>query len=56
MSIYSEMAVDGLKHTIDRMTTQGRFSELTTASARLVLPDPELPATPMILVFFHGGE
>ena len=41
---------------MDMMTTHGRFSEATIASARDVLPDPELPATPTMLAFPHGGE
>jgi len=42
--------------TMDRMTTQGKLSEATIARAREVLPDPELPAMPIMLVFAHGGE
>lgn len=45
-----------LERTIDKMTTQGRFSEATIAIARDVLPEPELPATPMILALPHGGS
>lgn len=41
---------------MDRMTTQGKLRDATTASARLVLPEPEQPATPTMLVFAHGGE
>jgi hypothetical protein len=42
--------------TITRMTTQGRFRDLTISMATDVLPDPELPAIPMILRSCHGGE
>ncbi len=41
---------------MDRITTHGRFSFLTMASATLDLPDPELPAMPMMLTSAHGGE
>lgn len=43
-------------YTIDRMTTHGKFNEETMAWAREVLPLPEDPATPMMLVSAHGGE
>ena len=42
--------------TIDMMTTHGRFILATIARASDVFPEPELPATPMILAFPHGGE
>lgn len=42
--------------TITRITTQGRFSDLTISMATEVLPDPELPAMPMMLRSCHGGE
>jgi hypothetical protein len=42
--------------TIERITTHGRLREATIARAREVFPDPELPATPIMLVFAHGGE
>lgn len=42
--------------TIDKMTTQGRFKEDTISTAKDVLPEPEEPATPMMLVFAHGGR
>lgn len=42
--------------TITRMTTQGRFRDLTISIATDVLPEPELPAIPMILRSSHGGE
>ena len=45
-----------LERTIDKMTTQGKFNEATIAIARDVLPEPELPATPMILALPHGGS
>jgi len=45
-----------LAHTIDMITTQGRFRDATIASASEVFPEPELPATPIILAFPHGGE
>ena len=41
--------------TIDNITTHGRFKFCTMAIASDVLPDPELPATPTILVLTHGG-
>jgi hypothetical protein len=47
---------DSIFLTIDMITTQGRFKEATMASARDVFPDPELPATPMMLASPHGGE
>jgi len=40
---------------MDKIITHGRFKEATIASARLVLPEPELPAIDMMLVFAHGG-
>jgi hypothetical protein len=39
-----------------RITTHGRFSEATIAIAKEVLPDPELPATPIMLALPHGGS
>lgn len=45
-----------LERTIDKMTTQGKFREATIAMAREVFPEPELPATPMILALPHGGS
>lgn len=41
---------------IESMTTQGRFKEDTISRAKDVLPEPELPATPMMLVSVQGGE
>lgn len=42
-------------YTMDRMTTHGRFKEETISTAKEVLPDPELPAMPTMLVLAHGG-
>lgn len=42
--------------TMTRITTQGRFSDLTISMATEVLPEPELPAIPMMLKSCHGGE
>jgi hypothetical protein len=42
--------------TIDKMMTQGRFNDWTISIASDVLPDPELPATPIMLISAHGGE
>lgn len=39
-----------------RITTHGKFREATIAIARDVLPDPELPATPIMLALPHGGS
>ena len=47
---------EGAVATIDKMTTQGRFIEDTISTANEVLPEPEEPATPMMLVFAHGGR
>ena len=41
---------------IESMTTHGRFKEDTISRAKDVLPEPELPATPMMLVSVQGGE
>lgn len=43
-------------HTMTKITTQGRFSDLTISIATEVLPEPELPAIPMMLKSCHGGE
>jgi len=43
-------------NTMERMTTQGRFKAATRAKASEVLPEPELPATPIIPGLAHGGE
>ena len=42
--------------TIDKMITHGKFNDWTISIARDVLPDPELPATPIMLMSAHGGE
>jgi hypothetical protein len=42
--------------TIDKMTTHGKFREATIAIASEVFPEPELPATPIMLAFPHGGS
>ena len=42
--------------TMDNMATQGRLSELTILWAKVDLPEPELPAMPMMLVSAQGGE
>jgi hypothetical protein len=42
--------------TMDIITTHGKFNDLTIARARDVFPEPELPATPIILAFPQGGE
>ena len=47
---------DESSFTIDKMATQGRFKELTILWASVDLPEPELPAIPMMLVSAHGGE
>lgn len=39
-----------------KITTHGRFKEATIAMAKDVFPDPELPATPMILALPQGGS
>jgi len=38
------------------MATHGRFNDLTISIATEVLPEPELPAIPMIVKSAHGGE
>lgn len=48
--------VTGRERTIDKITTHGRFSEATIANASDVFPDPELPATPIMLALPHGGS
>lgn len=42
--------------TMDKIATQGRFSELTILWAKVDLPEPELPAMPIMLVSAQGGE
>lgn len=39
-----------------RMTTHGRLRAFTISIATEDLPEPELPAIPMILMSAHGGE
>lgn len=41
---------------MDKITTQGRFSFLTIAWDKVDLPEPELPATPIMLTSAQGGE
>jgi hypothetical protein len=38
------------------MTTHGRLRAERMARERLDFPEPELPAIPIILTLFHGGE
>jgi hypothetical protein len=42
--------------TITRITTQGKFKDLTISIATEVFPEPELPAMPIMLKSAHGGE
>lgn len=42
--------------TMERITTHGRFRAEMIARDKVVFPEPELPATPIMLVFAHGGE
>ncbi len=42
--------------TMARIATQGKFSELTILWAKVDLPEPELPAMPIMLVSAQGGE
>lgn len=42
-------------NTITRITTQGKLRDLTISIATDVLPEPELPAMPMMLRSCHGG-
>lgn len=44
------------RHTMDRITTQGKLSLRMMASVMEVLPLPEEPATPTMRVFAHGGS
>lgn len=50
------MYYDRFPFTIDKMAIQGRFSELTILLAKVDLPEPELPAMPIMLVSAQGGE
>jgi hypothetical protein len=45
-----------LQRTILKITTQGKLRDATMARASDVFPDPELPATPIMLALPHGGE
>ena len=56
MILHSQTRASSMPLTIDNTTTHGRFKDSVMASARDVFPEPELPATPMMLVFAHGGE
>lgn len=38
------------------MATHGRFSAERIARERLDFPEPELPAIPIMVTLFHGGE
>jgi hypothetical protein len=40
---------------MDKTTTHGKFKACTIAFDSEVLPLPELPAMPMMLVFAQGG-
>lgn len=42
--------------TITRITTHGKFKDLTISIATELLPEPELPAIPIMLKSCHGGE
>lgn len=42
--------------TITRITTHGKFKDLTISIATELLPEPELPAMPIMLKSCHGGE
>lgn len=46
----------GSELTMDMITTQGKFRDEMIALAREVFPLPDEPATPIMLVFAHGGE
>lgn len=57
MNVFSPLAEMHMgEHAIDIMTTQGRLSFFTIACEIVDLPDPELPATAMMLTSAHGGE
>lgn len=45
-----------IRRTMDMIVTHGRFKLAMMAMANDVFPDPELPATPMMLALPHGGE
>lgn len=48
--------LNALQRTIERMTTHGKFKDATIAKANDVFPEPELPATPIMLALPHGGS
>jgi hypothetical protein len=56
MAISMEAIFEWVLSTITRITTHGRFNDLTISMATDVLPEPELPAIPIILKSAHGGE
>lgn len=39
-----------------RISAPGMFNELTISKATDDLPEPELPAIPMMLISAHGGQ
>lgn len=41
---------------MDKITTHGKFSLRTIAWETVDFPEPELPATAMMLKSAHGGE
>lgn len=41
---------------MDKITTHGKFSEEMISTAKEVLPEPEPPAMPIMLVSAQGGE
>jgi hypothetical protein len=49
-------ALDSTSCTITRITTHGKFKDLTISIATELLPEPELPAMPIMLKSCHGGE
>jgi hypothetical protein len=54
--VVHKMAVNPVRLTIDIMTTHGKFNFRTIACERVDLPEPELPAMPIMLTSAHGGE
>lgn len=54
-STFSKYEKIGKFLTIDRMTTHGRLSFFTIACETVDFPEPELPATPMMLTSAQGG-
>ena len=55
VNLFLSAGLSELLLTIDMMTTQGRLRDATIARASEVLPEPELPAIPIMLVSAHGG-